>query len=306
MLVFGAINLDLLFAVDTLPGADETKVLPSAHIWPGGKGANQAVAAARDGARVMFAGAVGDDGLADQALAGLTDAGIDTQRVVRVPGASTGVGSISRDARQQTRIVTASNANLFARAAQIEDRLLGPGTVLLVQMDMDRSQIASLILRARERGARVILNFAPAGMLDTDALRAVDLLLLDEGDSGWLSVHLGAGVGAGSLRAALGVDVVRTLGVSGLEYADASGMHRMGAHPVDEVDRTGAQDCLAGVLAAGLERGSPLRHALERANIAAGLSCRHLGIQPSLPMRAEIDAAFDRDLHQDVASIGAG
>ena len=149
----------------------------------------------------------------------------------------------------------------------------------------------------------MILNFSPAGMIDTDALRAVDLLLLDEGDSGWLSVHLGAGVGAGSIRAALGNVVVRTLGVSGLEYADADGTHRMEAYPVEALDRTGAQDCLAGVLAAGLERGLLLRDALDRANAAASLSCRHVGVQASLPTRAEIDDAVAQGLRRQLDAL---
>lgn len=295
VLVFGAIGLEVLYALEELPRPDETLYVRGAMIHAGGKGANQAVAAARDRATVAMVGAVGEDVLAEVALAGLREAGVNLGRVRRVPFA-TGISSICRDTRQQAHIVTASGANLHARAEWVEDAALRPGTVLLAQMDVDRAELATLVVRARDHGATVVLNMSPPGMIDTEALRAASVVVLDEGDSGWLSVHLGAGVGAGSLRAALGVPVVRTLGVSGVECADAAGHLHLPATPAREVDRTGAQDCFVGVLAAALERGLPLREAVARANVAASLSTRALGIQRSLPDKATIDAAIEHGL----------
>lgn len=306
ILVFGAVNVDFFYQLSAFPRPDETLLGEDAQVWPGGKGANQAVAAALDGARVCLAGAVGRDALAALALAGPKAARIDLSRV-RAVEHGTGTSVVLRDAKGQTQIVMAAGANLFARAAQVEDAVLGSGTVLLLQMGVDRAELATLIRRARAGGARIVLNFSPVGMIDTDALRLVDVLLVDEEDAGWLAEHLGAGVGAGSLQAALGVAVVRTMGVIGVEFADADGHTRkLAPHAVDEVDRTAAQDCFAGVLAAALDRGTSLPDAVGRANVAAGLSCSRLGLQVSFPSRADIDDAIEGGLRRDLAALRRG
>lgn len=302
ILVFGSINVDIIYDLPAFADADETVVIPDAQVWSGGKGANQAVAAARDGASVRFVGAVGRDAFASVALHGLVQARVDVSRVVRLAG-RTGLTSIQRNPRQQTKVVTALGANLGARHGQIEDALLGPGTLLLLQTDMDANEVAALVRRARSGGAFVMLNFSPVAMIDADVLRLVDVLLLDEGDSGGLAEHLGTGVGAASLRAALGCDVVRTMGVMGVECATAAGHVRIDSHTVDEVDRTGAQDCLAGIMAASLDRGVSLRDALYRANIAAALSCRMVGLQASFPGTGEIDREIESSLRKRLVEL---
>lgn len=302
ILVFGSINVDVFYDLPDFVDVDETAVIPDAQVWSGGKGANQAVAAARDGAKVRFAGAVGSDAFAAVALRGLVQANVDTSRVARI-AAQTGLTSIQRNPRQQTKIVTALGANLGARHEQIENASLGPGTLLLLQMDMDPEEVATLVRRARVRGAFVMLNVSPFMMIDTDVLRLVDVLLLDEGDSGALAEHLGTGVGAASLHAALGCDVVRTMGVMGVECATAAGHFRIDSHTVDEVDRTGAQDCLAGVMAACLDRGGSLRDALYRANIAAALSCRKVGLQTSFPSWSEINREIEASLESRLVQL---
>lgn len=302
ILVFGSINVDVFYDLPGFVEADAIAMIPDAQVWSGGKGANQAVAAARDGARVRFAGAVGDDAFAAVALRGLVQADVDTSRVART-AARTGLTSIQRNPRQQTRIVTALGANLGARHAQIEDAALGPGTLLLLQTDMHPDEVAALVRRARSRGAFVMLNLSPFAMINADVLRLVDVLLLDEGDSGGLAEHLGTGVGAASLQAALGCDVVRTMGVMGVECATAAGYLQIDSHTVDEVDRTGAQDCLAGVLAACLDRGISLRDALFRANIAAALSCTTLGLQASFPRSDGINHEIEASLRKRLVEL---
>jgi ribokinase len=289
---FGSINLDLIFAVDHLPAPGETVLGPSMRVEPGGKGANQGVAAARDGAAVAFVGAVGQDALAPQALALLRDAGVDLSRVAALD-TSTGAASICVDRDGRNQIAVASGANLRARADQVETGLLVPSATLLVQAETDLGQTAALIRAAKGCGARIVLNLAPAAPLAGDALRAVDVLVVNETEGAWLGTQLGAGTGAASLSAALsGTQVVVTMGGSGLEAATRAGTFRLAVHPVAVVDTTAAGDCFCGVLAAALDRGETLQAAVCRANVAAALACSRAGSQASLPLRHETDAAL--------------
>ncbi len=291
IVVFGSINLDIVFPLPALPRPGETVLGPAAQMHPGGKGANQALAAARDGASVVLAGATGRDALADAALALLGPAGIDLSRVARAD-AMTGCAGICVDAEGRNQIAVASGANLLVRAVQIEDALLDSGATLVLQMECDAGETASLILRARRRRARVVLNLAPAAPLPRAALAAVDVLVANEEEAAWLGAQLGATPDAGGLRAALGPAVVVTRGAAGLVAAGPAGMIALPARPVRAVDTTGAGDCFCGVLAAALDRGSPLASALARANAAASLSCMRAGAQPSFPMATETDAAL--------------
>ena len=289
IVVFGSINLDLIFPLPAIPRPGETLMAPGIRIEPGGKGANQAVAAARDGAQVVMAGAVGRDALAAGALALLRAGGIDLSRVIEADTA-TGCAAIFVDPRGANAIGVGSGANLAARAAQVEDALLGPATTLVLQMEVPAAETAALIHRARARGARIILNLAPAAPLEVATLRALDLLTVNETEAAWLGAHLGCGTDATALRAALGVDVVRTLGEDGADVATAQRSYRVAARPVTAVDTTAAGDCFVGVLAAALDRGALLADALTRASTAAALCCTRAGSQSSLPAAGEIDA----------------
>ena len=294
IIVFGSINLDLIFPVPSLPGPGQTVLGPDLRVEPGGKGANQAIAAARDGAAVGFAGAVGRDSFAAPALAGLHAAGIDLSRLARV-AASTGVAAITVDPAGSNQIAVAAGANILARAAQVEDAALGPGTTLVLQMECDPDETAALVRRARARGARILLNLAPPGPLAADVLAALDFLLVNEDESAWLAARLGTAAEAATLAEKLGIGIVRTLGAAGAEAASGREILRLPARPVKVVDTTAAGDCLAGVLAAALDRGTPLPAALARAITAAGLCCARAGSQRSLPESAETDAALAAD-----------
>ncbi len=293
IVVFGSINLDLIFALDHLPSAGETVLGPTTRLEPGGKGANQAVAAARDGATVLMAGCVGRDALAEQALATMRADGVDLSRVSRVSRGdlATGCAAICTDAAGRNLIAVGSGANLLARADQVEDALLAPGTTLVLQRETDPKETAALIRRARARGARIVLNLAPAGPLDADALAALDVLVVNETEAEWLAVRHDTTPDAAGLHAALGVGVVRTLGERGSEWADGSSAGSVAAHPVEAVDTTAAGDCFTGVLAAALDRGMRMADAMARAGVAAGLCCGRAGSQNSLPTAAETDRA---------------
>jgi len=289
IVVFGSINLDLIFAVPHIPAAGETVLGPSTWIEPGGKGANQAVAAARDAAEVAMAGAVGRDALAGDALTLLRAASVDLSRVIQVD-ASTGCAAITVDPGGNNAIVVGSGANRHVREAQVEDALLRADTTLVLQMEIPAEETARLIARAKGRVGRIILNLAPADVLPRAALHAVDILVVNETESAWLANHLECGADAAGLRQALGVTVVRTLGGDGLDVATDSGVHHVPARAVTPVDTTCAGDTFVGVLAAALDRGMELLPALHRASFAAALCCTRFGTQGSIPTAAEIDA----------------
>jgi len=298
LLVFGSINIDLVFRVAALPGPGETVLGPSYATMPGGKGANQAVAAARAGAAVRMVGRVGRDGFAELALTALRDAGVDTGGIV-ASDAPTGCASIAVDDKGENQIIVASGANAHVTADQVDDALLGPGTTLVLQMELAERETAALIARARRRGARIVLNLAPALPLAQEVLRAVDVLVVNAGEGAGLASRLGVASAdhkalAVPLSRALGTTVVMTLGKDGAIAAARGGAWRVGALPVSPVDTTGAGDAFVGVLAAALDGGSPLDAALHRASVAAGLACLELGAQSSLPDRGAIERALPK------------
>ena len=287
ILVFGSVNLDVIHHLDALPKPGQT-VAGTVRLEAGGKGANQAAAAALDGASVAFAGAVGRDPAAAIALAGLQAAGVDLSRVVQADQL-TGLASVCVDAAGQNQIAVGSGANRLARANQVADHDLGPNTTLVLQMEVDPGETAALIRRARAHGTRIILNLAPALPIAGDALRLVDWLVVNADEAAWLGAHVGTGGDAAALHALLGVGVVQTRGADGVDAATASGVLHCAALDLRAVDTTGAGDCFTGVFAAALDRGAEQGVALRRAAVAAGLSCLLEGSQRSFPMKAEID-----------------
>ena len=289
ILVFGSVNLDVIHYLSALPRPGETVTGPDIRIEAGGKGANQAAAAARDGAHVMLAAAVGRDGAADTALAGLQAAGVDLSLVARVDQ-PTGIASICVDRDGRNQIAVGSGANLLARADQVADAQLGPQTTLVLQGEVDPAQTAALIRRARARGARIVLNLAPAGPIAADALRKVDWIVANHEEAAWLAEQSGTDPEPASLQAALEASVVCTSGEQGADLATRDGRLHVAALTLQVVDTTGAGDCFTGVFAAALDRGATPAEALHRANVAAGLSCTRAGTQGSFPSAAEIDA----------------
>lgn len=295
VIVFGSINLDLIFPVPHIPAVGETVLGPAIRIEPGGKGANQAVAAARDGANVIMAAAVGRDSLGAIAVSLLRGANVDLTRVLET-NTATGCASITVDPAGNNAIAVGSGANLVVQQTQIEDALLTPASTVVLQMEVPAAETATLIQRARAKGARVILNLAPAAPLPEVALREVDILVVNETESAWLANRLGCPDGAAEIHARLGVTIVRTLGRDGLEMASAEGVTVMPAHAVTAVDTTAAGDCFVGVLAAALDRGATLTAALDRATAAAALCCTRRGSQGSIPLAYETEALLTRDL----------
>ena len=293
MLVFGAITVDFVFPVAQLPGSGDTLRTDGGWIVAGGKGANQAVAAARDGASVSLAGAVGREAFADAVLAELDREAVRLAAIARreLP---TGRSSICVTPDGHTSIVTDRGANALARAAQASDEALVQAGTLLVQMDTEPAEVAALILRARRLGVRIVLNLSPSRLIDADAVRAADVVIGNNQEIAWLGKRLGTANNAASIQAALGVDVIRMMGVQGAEAMSDAGWLHVPAMPIEMRDTTVAGDCFVGVIAAALHQRATLADALRRATVAAALSATRVGAKASMPRRAEIDAALGR------------
>jgi ribokinase len=292
ILVFGSINLDVLVPVRHLPLPGETVLGGDYALLPGGKGANQALAARRAGAHVTMAGAVGTDAFADLALALLRRDGVDlalVRRVERPTGCAVIMVGAEGDRRGENLIAVASGANRAAAAADIPDGVLGPATILVCQMEVPASETRALIRRARIAGACTVLNLAPAAPVDPASFGDIDILVANEGEAATLDAEPAAL--ANRLRQAL----IVTRGAAGSTAFLAGGGHiATPALAVDAVDTTGAGDTFVGALAAALDRQLPLAAALRRASAAAGLACLTHGAQTAIPDRAAIDDAVQR------------
>ena len=293
IVVFGSINADLVARVARLPRAGETLHGDAFAVVPGGKGANQALAARRAGAAVLLAGATGDDVFRAPALAGLAAAGVDLSRV-RTVGASTGVALIHVDAEGRNAITVIAGANALADPDVVDGAVLGERSTLVLQFEVPVPAATALAQRARARGTRVLLNAAPANPLPATLATALDVLVVNEHEARVLATDTGLPDAPAAFAAAWhrrhGTAVVVTLGAAGVVAAADGRMHAVAAPEVEVVDTTGAGDAFVGTLAAALDRGLDWPGALAAATAAGALACTALGAQGALPAAARIDA----------------
>jgi ribokinase len=298
IIVFGSVGMDLLFSLPHLPAVGETVLTPTYTTAMGGKGANQAVAAARDGGRVHFVGSAGADGFGNEARSLLRAEGIDLAGFATVD-APTCVASIHFDTQGRNQIAVASGANLLTRADSLQPETLTSGDWLVLQMEIPSSEVSKAVALAKARSARVILNLAPALPVEEAALRQVDILVLNEHEASVLCTHIGQASGApaelaGPLSKLLGTTVIVTLGPDGAVGAKGDRICQVPSMPVKAIDTTGAGDCFVGVLAAAMDRGLEIEPAMRRACVAASMACTQIGAAPSFPTGAAIDSMLDR------------
>jgi ribokinase len=294
IVVFGSINLDLVTRVEKIPGPGETTLGGDYATSPGGKGANQALAARRAGAKVAMVGATGRDAFAAEALALLKADGVDLS-ATREVAAPTGAAFIAVDPHGENAIVVASGANRHAKAAQLEAVSIGAGDILVLQQETPPSEVEAAALHAKAKGARVVLNLAPAGPPSETLLMAADFLIVNEHEALTLAKALKARTrtpeeAVAHVERALGVASIVTLGAAGAVGYSKSGRFAAPAPRVAVVDTTGAGDAFVGAFAAALERGLSFEAAMERGLAAGSLACAKPGAQPSLPYEAEIEA----------------
>lgn len=297
VLVAGSANTDMVVRVPRIPRPGETVLGGAFAMAAGGKGANQAVAAARAGARVTFVARVGDDLFGRQALDGFARDGIETRFVRATPGAATGIALITVDERGENSISVASGANALLAGADIEAaaEAFGAADIVLLQLESPLETVEAAARAAKERGVPVVLNPAPARELGDALLSLVSVLTPNEHEAELLTGvavrdEAGAREAARRLRARGPATIVVTLGERGVCASSDAFEGLVPAFRVDPVDTTAAGDVFNGALAVALAEKRPLPDALLFAQAAAAISVTRPGAQPSAPTRAEIEA----------------
>lgn len=298
IIVFGSLNMDLVLSVPAIPRPGETVLCAEYVTKPGGKGCNQAVAAARAGGSVAMAGQVGDDAFGRALIDRLASEGVETGRIRR-SGRPTGIACINVDVGGENAIAVASGANLDAKADQLAGDALGPDTVLVLQMEVPAVENWAAVERVKAAGGRAILNLAPAAPVPRESLAAIDLLIVNEIEARMIAGEFGLPTGvpedaARSLAEMADLACVVTLGGQGALAVEAGQIWRVDSMAIDPVDTTGAGDAFTGVLAAAFDVRHPLPEALHRANVGAALACMALGAQESLPDAEAIARHMDR------------
>jgi ribokinase len=290
IVVVGSINVDFVVRTATLPRPGETVSRGTFERFFGGKGANQAVAAARLGARVTLVGAVGDDRLADDSLMDLAGEGIDASRVSRVRDMATGVALIVVDAAGENQIAVASGANAALSADMVKSGLASwtptpgaPAAVVLVVFEVGDDAVAAAARFAAERGLAVVVNPAPARPLPAALLEAHAIVVVNEGEAETLTGHTDADSAARALSALTGAPAVVTLGADGALVCMTGELTRIPAPPVEVVDTTGAGDTFVGALAAAVARGTDVVSAARFAVAAAARSVGVAGARGGMP-----------------------
>jgi ribokinase len=288
--VLGSLNMDLVALCDRAPRLGETVAGREFRTVCGGKGANQAIAAARAGGRVAMIGAVGQDGFGQELVANLERDGVDTTRVRRVAGAS-GTAHIVVDGQGQNAIVVVPGANGTLLELTAEDRaLIRQSAYLVLQLEVPLPVVTMAAREARAAGVQVVLTPAPARPLPPELLSCVDWLVPNQHEAAALTGLAEIDAAAGALLGMVG-NLVVTLGDEGCLYlAPGREPLRVPAPRVQAVDTTGAGDTFTGALVVALAEGKDAATALQWACRAAAISVTRLGASTSMPSRAEIDA----------------
>ncbi|MEV4460215.1 ribokinase [Microbispora sp. NPDC049633] len=288
--VFGSANMDLVAYVAQAPKPGETITGRAFRTIPGGKGANQAIAAARAGAEVAFLGAVGDDAFGPGLRAALTEAGVDTSGLRVVPGPSGVAHIVVQDGGDNSIIVVPGANGAVTGPSPRDAETIGRSDALLLQLELPMDAV---VAAARVPGAEVILTPAPAVPLPAELLEAVGLIVPNEHEAAALT---GRDDPRDALEALLDLvpEAVVTLGARGALYGSRDGTRlREPAVPVRAVDTTAAGDTFAGALAVARSEGRDPARALRFASAAAALSVRREGASTSMPRRHEIDRLLE-------------
>jgi ribokinase len=292
--VFGSLNMDLVVRVPRVPDAGETLHAHSFMTNPGGKGANQAVACARQGAQVAMVGRVGDDDFGVALKASLTGDGVDVAHVATA-STSTGVALIMVDDSAQNRISLIAGANAYVGDEDTQRLALDLATakLLLLQLEVPLDAVSDAAALAHAAGIIVVLNPAPARQLPDSMLRQASLLVLNETEAGMLSGMVvkdpgSAARAAEALRQRGPAHVILTMGGDGVVVCDAAGCRYFEALKVNAVDTTAAGDTFIGALCAGLARGESLDVGIALGIQAAAVCVTRVGAQASIPHRHEL------------------
>ncbi|MBL8638996.1 MAG: ribokinase [Alphaproteobacteria bacterium] len=298
IIVFGSINMDFSIVLDQLPGPGETVLSQDYTLTPGGKGGNQALAAARYGAKVAMIGRVGNDHYGKTVRESLKSNGVMVSGVAISDTHPTGCAMVASARGGENQIIVMSGANMEVIHDQVPDEILMPKNILLMQMELPMVQVCTLLVRAKERGVKTILNLAPALTLPQKALGLLDYLIVNSIEARMLAekLHLTQNNNAVKMAQALAIagqlTCIVTLGAQGAvavtKDGEAWGVPIMPLDQSQIVDTTGAGDAYCGTFAAALHDGKTLPQALRLASIAGSLTCLKRGAQAAMPFSDDI------------------
>jgi ribokinase len=298
--VVGGINMDLVVQVPHLPRPGETVHGGEVARFPGGKGANQAVAARRLGASVAMLGQVGADAFGDELIQTLEAAGVESSGVRRAADRATGVAMISVASDGQNAIVVAPGANMTWDEAGVVgvERAVSDCRVLVLNLEVPPAVIARAVRAGKRGGARVILNPAPHRVGDESVFGEVDVFVPNQVEAALFAgmepyAVADWGEAAQRLRRLGPRAVIVTLADEGAVIVDEAGPHRVPSFPVSVVDTTAAGDAFVGGLAVALLRNAPVPDAVRFANACGALAVTRAGAQPSLPVRGDVERLID-------------
>ena len=295
IVVFGSLNADFFLPVEAFPLPGETVLTPQAFVKAGGKGANQAAAAAKAGGLVKMIGCVGTDEIAKVPVTALKALGVDCSGMQSCDRA-TGMAMIMVDAKGENSIVVASGANLALSADAVSETVFDEDTILVMQMEVPAEENFKLLRRAKAKGARVVLNVAPAREIPAQDLMSVDYLILNELEADTVysalfeKTFLGTQEKALALAEKTGGACLITLGSKGAVVAENGTITQISPLAIDPVDTTGAGDAFVGIFAAMIDGGADTVEAARYAGAGAGLACLKMGAQEALPSFREIGA----------------
>ncbi|MBS7248308.1 MAG: ribokinase [Candidatus Jordarchaeales archaeon] len=299
VVVVGSSHVDFTIILDTIPRVGETVIGKGFKLAPGGKGANQAVAAARLGAEVYMVSRVGRDHFGKTLLKNFKLNGVRTDYVFEDVEAHTGIAFILVDSSGRNTIAVAPGADLKVSREDVEkaSEVISSADVVLLQLEIPLETVAYAIEEAWREGVCVVLTPAPAQPIPDSVLSKVNVLTPNEIEAEMLTkirVHdLSDAAAAGRKLLEKGVDaVVITLGDKGALLVDREGEFHVPALPVKPIDTTGAGDCFSGALGVAIAEGLTMREAVIFANTAAGLSTTKIGAQEGMPTREEVKQAL--------------
>jgi ribokinase len=294
--VLGSLNMDITVDVDHLPAPGETILGGAARFAPGGKGANQAVAAARllPGRGVLMVGCVGDDAFGEQLTTALRAEGIDDSGTRRLPGTPSGIAMITVDATGENVITVAPGANAEVADKELEFLITTKPDLLVMSAEIPLATIRRAL--TADTGARTLLNLAPAPPEAADLIRGVEWLVVNETEAGAVLGHpveglAGAAAAAGELAALGPRNTVVTAGPAGAALAGESGTEKVPGFTVHAVDSVGAGDTFVGALAVALSQGIDPATAVRAASAAGAAAATRPGAQSGMPRPADIEAA---------------
>ncbi len=297
ILIVGSLNMDLVVNVARHPEPGDTVLGGDLQTFPGGKGANQAVAAAKAGGDAAMLGLIGADSYGSTLLESLAKAGVDAKAIQQISGPS-GVALIAIDEAGENTIIVSPGANGKLTPERLSDDVLEEVALVLMQLEVPLETVREVAARAQQRGIEVMFNAAPVQDLPRDLLPNLSYLILNEGEAAFLSDmsvtdEASALAAAKRLRESGVSAVVITLGAQGVIWSSEEDEGHLPAHQVEVVDTTASGDAFCGALAVQLANGHTLAESLRFANAAGALAATKKGAQPSLPSASDIERLME-------------